>query len=262
MFADFKADGQVLKLEIQSNIAYPYMLLGVVKKGQEHFAHTVDFNTRQGIHYYDLRFLDEWEGEIKYLATNLDKRTIRRSRLVEPTLIEELCILLDRELFSSKSVNHTKLKTFLGFPLTQLLFFFAVFLTLAIHFLGKKTLPVSIFISCLISSFLLDSRILLQHFRVVQQIEYQYPYINPMVEAQRFLEAVKPMLKEGTWTYQSDMVDEYIYLFFKYNLADIPFLKNDLERYPTGTYIITVMPPKRNQKIVFAKNGFNLLQQL
>ena len=149
MFADFMADNKVLKLDIQSNIEYPFMVLGIVK-GNENIVYKVDFNGRQGVHYYDLRFLDEWEGQIKFLVTNLDKRTIRRSALVEPTLKDEICILLDRELFSIKMVNFSKLKTFLGYPLSQLIFFLTAFLTIVFFFVGKKNLARAIFILSLI----------------------------------------------------------------------------------------------------------------
>lgn len=261
MFADFMADNKVLKLDIQSDIDYPFMVLGIVK-GNENIAYTVDFNGRQGVHYYDLRFLDEWEGQIKLLVTNLDKRTIRRSALVKPTLKDEIDILLDREVFSTRIVNFTKLKTFLGYPLSQLILVFAIFLTLCIYYMGKKSLPLAIFISYLLSTILLDARMVVQHFRVIQQIEDERPYIEPLVEVQRFLAEIKPIIKDGVWTFQPLLVDEYLYLFFKYNLADIPFLRDDLEVYPTGTYIISVLPPDGNQKIVLSKNGFNLLQQL
>jgi len=259
MFADFKADGKVLKLDIQSNIDYPYLILGFAKDG---ILYTVDFNARQGIHHYDLRFLDKWEGEIDYLVTNLDKRTIRRSALVEPTLIDELDILLDREIFSIRAVNLVKPKTFLGCQLSQIVFIIAIILTVSFYFLGKKNLPIAIFISFLLSTILLDARIIFQHFRAVQQIEYKYPYLDPLTEIQRFLENIKPIIKEGAWTFQEELIDEYSYLFIKNNLADIPFLKEDLEQYPVGTYIITVLPPRADQKIVLARNGFNLLQQL
>lgn len=259
MFADFLAENKVLKLDIQSNIDHPLMILGIVK-GKE--SYTVEFNGRQGVHYYDLRFLDQWEGDIKYLVTNLDKRTIRRSALVEPTLKEEIDILLDRELFSIKSVNFSKLKTFLGYPFSQLIFFLAAFLTIVFFLIGKKNLARAIFISCLVSTILLDARMIIHHFRVVQQIEEKYPYVNPVVEVQRFLEEIRPIIKNGAWTFQPLLVDEYLYLFFKYNLADIPFLRDDLENYPVGTYIISVLPARGNQKLILSKNGFNLLQQL
>ncbi|MFK7982453.1 MAG: hypothetical protein AB8G86_20900 [Saprospiraceae bacterium] len=261
MFVDFLAGNKVLKLDIQSNTDYPLLVLGIVK-GKEHLAYTVEFNARQGVHYYDLRFLKEWDGQIKFLVTNLDKRIIRRSALVEPTLKEEIDILLDREIFSTKVVNHTKLKTFLGYPLTQLIFFFATFLIIILFFIGKKNLTTAIFISCLAATILLDTRIIIQHFRTVQQIEDKIPYIKPVVEVQRFLEEIRPIIKDGSWTFQPLLIDEYLYLFFKYNLADIPFLRDDLEKYPVGTYIISVFPPDENQKLILSKNSFNLLQQL
>ena len=261
MFADFMAENKVLKLDIQSDIDYPFMVLGIVKEN-ESLAYTVDFNGRQGVHYYDLRFLDQWEGQIKYLVTNLDKRTIRRSALVTPTLKDEIDILLDRELFSSRVVNLTKLKTFLAYPLSQLIFIFAIFLTLCIYYVGKKTLPIAVFVSCLVATILLDTRMMVQHFRIIQQVEDKHPYVKPFVEVQRFLEEIRPTIKGGVWTFQPLLVDEYLYLFFKYNLADIPFLRDDLENYPKGTYIISRLPPGENQKNVLSKNGFNLLQQL
>lgn len=259
MFADFMAGKKVLKLEIQSDIDYPFMVLGVVK---DEIVYSVDFNARQGVHYYDLRFLDQWEGKIDFLVTNLDKRTIRRSALVEPNIREEVDILLDRELFSARSVNLTKLKTFLGYPLTQVAFILAIFLVIGFYYLGKKTLPIAIFTSFLLTTILLDTRIIFQHFRAIQQVEDKYPYIDPTVEVQRFLEAIRPIIKDGEWTFQRVLVDEYLYLFLKNNLADIPFLRDDLEQYPVGTFIITVLPPRADQKIILARNGFNLLQQL
>lgn len=259
MFANFTAGEKVLKLDIKANVDYPFMVLGIVK---DDILYSVDFNARQGVHYYDLRFLDQWEGKIDYLVTNLDKRTIRRSAFVEPTISEELDILLDRELFSTRAVNLSKLKTFLGYPLSKIAFVIAIFLTIGFYYVGKRTLPIAIFISFLLTTILLDARIMLQHFRVVQRLEHKYPYIEPHIETQRFLEAIKPIIKDGSWTFQRTLVDEYLYLFFKNNLADIPFLRDDLEQYPVGTFIITVLPARTDQKLILARNGFNLLQQL
>ena len=261
MFADFKAGKKVLKLDIQSDMDYPYLILGIVKK-DEKVVYTADFNARKGVHHYDLRFLDQWEGEIKYLLTNLDKRTIRRSALVEPTFLEELDIFLDRELFSSRIVNFTKLKTFFGYSLTYWLFTLAVLLTGGIYYFGKKNLPIAIFISCIIVTVFQDFRMCFQHKRVIEQVENKYPYIEPTVETQRFLEAVKPIIKNGPWTCRPSLIDEYLYLYLKYSLSDIPFLRDDLAKYPKDTYIISVLPPLENQKIVLSKNGFNLIQQL
>ena len=217
------------------------------------------FYGRKGVHYYDLRLLEQWEGKVDYLVTSLDKNIIRGHGLVESSIKNELDVLLDKEEFTLSTLNLVRLKTFFGYSMTALLFILALFFSIFFYFLKRKIIS-AIFLSILIVTIIEDNRIMIDHFRIVQQIEEDDLQINPTFFIAPFAEEAKPLIN-GKWTYLGNLQVEYFKLFLRYEFSDIPFIRESVQPIPKGTFIVTTQKPTGNQKTLLQKGQFYLLEQ-
>ena len=254
--SDFQAENQVVQLDIQSAY-YPLQFkLGIVK-GERVFFNT--FYAREGAHHYDLRTLNEWEGKIDFLVTNLDQKIIKRHGLEDANLKREWDVFLDKEEFSPSLVNFLRLKSLRGNSIVLVLFFLTAFLSVILFYFYRNWISV-VFIGLLAACILFDGRILVDHFRIIQQVEKSERAVNP-------LQFVKPFAKEarskitGNWAIKGDLKDEYYKLYLRYAFADLPYITYYGSDPPTGTFVISSNRPENDQSILHFRDGYYLYQQ-
>jgi hypothetical protein len=255
--SNFNAKNQVVKLDIHSEYHPLQFKIGIVKNG------TVYYNTfyaREGVHYYDLRTLDEWKGTIEYLVTDLSQNFIRKHELVNANIQKEWDVFLGQEAYNPAIVNLVQAKTFYKQPATKLAFFLVIILTI-IFFYFKIEMKLAFFSAFLVIVTLIDGRMLINHFRNIDLIESNNLNLNPISFATNFEKEARPILENGSWIFKGGPGSEYIKLYFKYKFADIHCLPHYTEPLPKGTFIISLNKPKENQKTILQKDGIYLHRQ-
>lgn len=260
LFSNVDADNQVLELDISASYTGTPFYVGIVRNGQVYAA---TFIAREGMHVYDLRQINEWTGLIEHVATSIPKTALNSNRLIRPGLLENWDLFMDVEGFSPKTVNFVQSKSIFGVNFTYLLCVFAVIFSLLGFFLFKKTLLSAILTGIVVAFILMDVRYMVDRWRIVDTVEQNYPYVQPLTIPQKFINKVKPIIGSNMWAFQGAFTDDYFKLFFQYSLADIPYhlnWRNDVNNAPTGTYIITEKPFS-DQKILVQEGNFYLVLQ-
>ena len=256
LFQNFKANGQLLELEVQvTDFDYP-IVMGIVKNNQVYPAPVV---IRLGKHYYDFRELDQWTGKVDYLVTNIPSDLIRSKKLVAPSLSSELDILMSEELFSPKIVNFATPKRFFGKSFTLTLGLIAICLILLTKFFFRQSFLTSIFIGVILTTFLSSARGMVDQWRILQRAERNYPYVSPIDEVQEFVIKARPIIGQQPWSFQGGMRDEYFKLYIIYGLADKPF-RARINRKRAKNLIKITRRPMPSQEVLLEANGFYLVQ--
>jgi len=261
LFQNSEVDNKVLNLNIASNYNDTYFIIALVKDNTV-IGQTENY-AKAGSHSYDLRVLKGPNSRVDYIATTLPKDAILKKELVIPDFLEEVDILFAKKVFSPRTINFTASKRFLGYNFTLFTVVGVCLICILLYFLFKKSFLKTVLISVLIGTFLIDTTTIMGQWNIYQQTENKYPYLDPVVHTQKFLEQVRPIIQQGSWTFRGKIRDEYQKLFMKYSLAEINFIPLGITKIPKGTYIITEEQPKENQSVIIAKEGqlFFLLQQ-
>lgn len=257
LFNDIETEGRVLELTVPSNYEGTYAILGVVKDQQ---VYTLDFYVRSGKHYYDLRQLKEWSGKVDFLAITLPKEAIIGRKLVKPSLAVEWDIFLDLGFFSPKIINFIRPIILMGYSFTTVLFFLMVISILIMKFLFKKEWWFAAVVGVLISFILMDLRSQADHHRIIQNLEKQYPALDPITEVKRFVTKARPFIvKDGVWSFQGKLADEYYKLFVQYGFVDITYKANIRKVAMEKLYLVTQEPTSK-QEIIMEESGFYLVR--
>ena len=254
--SNFQAENQVVKLDIQAPY-YPLQFkLGIVKQDRVYFK---TFYARKGLHYYDLRTLDEWSGKVDYLVTNLDNRFIRAYGIEDSDLKKDWDIFLDKDELTLTSVNFFLPKTFNTQSITFILFFLAILLSAGFFLYWRNWIP-SIFSALIIVSVLFDSRSLVDHVRALQQVEQNALELNPLQFIKPFTDEALPLIK-GRWSTDGELRDEYFFLWLKYAFANFPFVRSHRASDFEGTFIVSRNKPEKEELILLFRDGYYLYQQ-
>lgn len=260
LLTNVDVSGQLLELDIRANMAGTYFVVGAVKNNQYY---SNNFLARKGKHFYDLRSIPEWHGRAEYVITTLPKSAVKSSRLSPPGLASSWDMFMTLDPFSPRTVNFSSPKYLFGLKFSYLLLLIAALGTLLSFFVLKKSLLVAFVIGLLLSFVCMDVRYMVDRWRIVNTVEQNYPYVQPLNVPQQFINKVKPIIGSNTWAFQGAFTDDYFKLFFQYSLADIPYHLNwrkDVNNAATGTYIITEKPFS-DQKILVQEGNFYLVLQ-
>jgi len=171
----------------------------------------------------------------------------------------EFDILMSEELFSPKIVNFATPKKMFGKGFTFILCLLTILLFLVIKFILKKSFLTSFFISVLLITALSSVRGMVDQWRILQQVEQNYPYVAPIGEVQEFVAKARPILGDARWTFQGGMGDEYFKLYIIYGMADKSFRAMANRKKGKNIYKVT-RNPRPKQKVLVEANGFYLVQ--
>lgn len=250
----FPVSDQVLELEIQEDTIYQF----IVRTVKDKRVYSKVFNARQGLHYYYLGDIPNWNGVIDLIVIVLPKQMIKRSNLVQPNFLIEWDLFLEQGQLTPRMINFHEPKTLYHYSFSSLLF---IFLLLFIGFIyaWKRDLVLAVLLSVLLSFLLLDARSIYEHFHVYNQVEESYPHTPPVSTVQPFIEQIKPLIRENPWTIQGEFKDEYYLLCVRYGLSEEQFVGHPSET-SESTFIIT-QNPLSHQEILVMDNGFYLVQE-
>lgn len=256
LLSNQQVNKQTLELTITPEFDNAYFVVGIVK-GEKVISKY--FFARVGRHLYELRNLPEWSGKIDYVATNLPRSAISKSRLVQPNMLDEFDIFLETEPLSPKTINFQKPIFFLGYPFTITLLIVFFISSIVFYFFRKEHILLASFIGLLIASIFMDLRSQFEHKQIIQYVERTYPYIEPITLTQKFIQKIDPIIGLNHWTFQGKFTEEYYKLFIKYKLSDRYYVQNTRKKLPLGTFIITEQP-KNGQDILIQEASLYLVK--
>ena len=224
---NFSADGKVLELDVPPGLDGDRFPI-VIETGQSETSITL-FVARAGRHCYEMRYLPDWHGTIRY-AGIIDVAGIE-GRVKEPTLADSMDMFLEPERITPSTINLLVQHRVFAWSWTMCLL---LILAVSSIFFGvvKRTPPTTaLALGFVVAWSLMDLRIVFDHASIVYREETLHRGMRPLTEMKQFADQASDVMDGMPWVWGHESLggaENYL----NYRFAEHPYASPGSGRVP------------------------------